>query len=165
MEMIRSTIEPYDSEAFSFEKLAEKIKTYTYVILYKYDRVEIKRASESLSLDNLLELRAFDRDKELHIVALDGEWRGRTRDDTAGDVSEILEEDHLLWGTETELKEDGYTFLSEDRGVALTLPIPVPAGQRAFVTVRNYLHPDRFEFSDWRMVDFFAKEVTEYGIK
>jgi CRISPR-associated protein (TIGR03984 family) len=155
----------YTSE--NFDELVNDIEKYDFAVIYNSDSVKILKKDdiEALDKEKFLEVRAFSQNEELHIIEINGEYTGRIITDDAGDCVEIVDEEHLLWGNKT--KKDGdYTILSEDRGTELRLPLEVKTGQRAFIKVRNYLNPeeDTFEFNDWRMVDFFAKEAKEYGI-
>lgn len=162
----KSTVKKYEYE--SADKLISDLKEYTYVIIYKLDGVEILNVKGEIQLnkENFLELRAFNENGELHVAYIDGQYMGRTRMDGTGEDVEVVDEHHLLWGN-PQKHEGEYTYLSEDRGVELKLPIEIKGNERAFVTVRNYLNPDKnvFEFNDYRMVDFIAKEVEEYDEK
>ena len=162
-DIISSKREKYNF--ISFEKLLEDIQKYKYVIVYKKDGVTVDIPSKIKSLENLLELRSFDENSELKVILAGNGFIGRIINDGVGDSTEILEETHLLWGkpSNKEIVDEGYTFLLEDRGTKLTLPIWVEEGKRAFIRVRNYLKCDKFIFNDYRMVDFLVKEAKEYG--
>lgn len=170
-ETIKSSIDEYIFA--DWDKLISDINKYEYAIIYKLDGVEILRGGyiAAIDKDKFLEVRAFNEIEELHVVQVDGGYIGRTRADTEGEQSlevEVVDESHLLWGKPQPDDNTGeYTFLSEDRGTQFNLPLKVNENQRAFVMVRNYLNPckDVFEFNDYRMVKFFAEEVTEYGNK
>lgn len=148
----------------SYEDLLQDVKKYDYVIIYKLDCVKILKSSDVDNLDELLELRAFNEEGELHII-VDGERViGRTITDGVGEEHEYVDETHLLWGEAKQYK-DGYTLLSEDRGNKLSVPFEVENGKRAFIVVRNYLSNTQFAFDDYRMVKFITREVVEYGEK
>ena len=148
----------------SFDTLEKDVKNYDYAVVYKLDKVVVEKASDltdGLFDDELSELRAFGKDGELHVVNTGSGLVGRIRTDGSGEKTEYLDESHLIWGEPKERK-DGKTFLIEDRGTQLWLPIDVPDGERAFITVRNYLSAPNatFEFTDFRMVGFFPKKVS-----
>ena len=153
----------------SFDTLEKDVKNYDYAVVYKLDKVVVEKASDltdGLFDDELSELRAFGKDGELHVVNTGSGFVGRIRTDGAGEKAEYLDEAHLIWGEPKERK-DGKTFLIEDRGTQLWLPIDVPDGEHAFVTVRNYLSSktDVFEFDDFRMVEFFHNKAESYENK
>lgn len=148
----------------SSENLLKDIKKYDYAILYKLDKVEVLKIDDVDNLDDLIELRAFNENGELHIVIDDDKVFGRTITECSGEEYEYVDETHLLWGEPKQVK-DGYTLLSEDRGNCINVPFEVESGKRAFVVVRNYLSKSQFSFDDYRMVRFITREVVEYAKK
>lgn len=149
----------------SYESLAEDIKGYDYAVIYKLDKVVVCIASEVTKglLDDFIELRAFNKSGELHVLNDGKKYLGRIRTDGTGNNTECIDESHLIWG-EPEKRENNSTFLIEDRGTQLFVPIDVPDGERAFVTVRNYLCNDTsvFDFDDFRMVNLFSKKARSF---
>lgn len=151
----------------SLETVLSDIQSYGFCIIYRTDKVEILKTEDVKDLNNLLEIRAFNSNGELRLTKVNGGFAGRIVTDGAGSDTEIFDENHLLWGKPEDKAgvTAGYTFLQEDRGTKLTVPIEVKKNQRAFVKVRNYLSSakDAFEFDDFRMVELFAQEAKEYG--
>lgn len=167
MELIKTKQEAWKCKDLD-EILTEiKKRKYTYCVIYRADKVETLKTEDVEDLNDLLEIRAFNSNGELRAISSGDEFIGRIRTDEEGAETEYLDESHLLWGTRTEQNgttKNGYTFLQEDRGTKLTVPIEVKENQRAFVKVRNYLSSakDKFELVDFRMVELFAQEAKEY---
>ena len=140
---IKSKITPLTQ----FDSLS--LSGYTYAVYYWSDGVEIKECSSDL------------------IRVEDGEhaYQGRIRQDKTGDDILIFDEEHKIWGDpEKNCSENGSTTLKEDRGIEVTLPIPVDKGETAFITVRNYFNTADGDLQsvDWRFVAFSKKEATPY---
>lgn len=160
MEIIKSAIEKYNFK--SFADLHNDIKQYKYVVIYKSDCVLTLYTKDITELTGFLELRAFDEKGELRILYTGSEYLGRIRRDGDGTDKEVLDEYHLLWGLPKSIDGE-YTYMSEDRGTKLRLPVKATGEQRAFMHVRNYLSESDFEFTDFRFVDFVIKEAKEYA--
>jgi len=166
---------------YAGENLIDKINKYTYAVIYYADRVELRGAQNIKEEDigKYLEIRAFDKDGELYIASINSTPMGRIRNDkalSAQDTDTIWDEDYLLWGKP---EGDSKRILISDRGTIITamdfdLPKPDnaidPSKLRWFIKVRNYVDCTKkadgdFVFSDFRLVDIFAKEVRQYGEK
>ena len=164
---IKSCIKKYHFT--NIEKLIDDIKEYDFAIIYNLACVKTlyaRHVTKKYLPNDFLEVRAFNENAELRVIEVSGEYIGRIRTDCDGEDStdvEILDECHLLWGKYI-CEKDEYTYLSEDRGTQLKIPLNIKEKERAFVTVRNYLNTNKdvFEFNDYRMMKFFAKEATEY---
>ena len=81
------------------------------------------KAEDPLNPDSLLNFRVFNADKELYM------WRkgikrfeGRIRIDSEGSSTEVIEVEHVLWGTKSDRLEGKWTKISEDRGTEIILP-------------------------------------------
>lgn len=153
--------------------LLDAIREYEYVVQYTYDGVEILNASSyDILPDGFLELRAFNKSGEIHVIDIDGELRGRVRVDGEGSKSVVFDEEHLLWGSRLLGQVDGSLALVEDRGMMMRFPAEVLrdyASGKDVVTllVRNYLDEEvedtesgdtRFSFADFRFVGFNVRE-------
>lgn len=146
---------------------------YKHAVCYWSDGVEIvscKGMQLPTSRENafLLEVRAFNTNKELYLTRLpDGNYIGRVRmDDGEGDTELLIyEEYHKIWGepAKNQVSETA-TILSEDRGIELTLPIKVEKGKTAFIQVRNYFSKEGGDLKliDWRFVTFKTMEANPY---
>lgn len=143
---VKSTVSLYDRDG----DLANEVKKYKFVLLIKTDAVEFRRADEAISFDNLAELRAFNESSELHVVMVDGTPCGRVREDGTGEDTECLDEKQKIWGRAA-VREGGYTLFHSDRGIDIKVPCDAENGDVAFLKVRGYLAPDRFEFVDFRI--------------
>ncbi len=151
---IKSTSVPLDSS-----NLITEIKKYEYALLIKTDSVSLIAASDCFDMTGLVEVRAFKKESELHAVLVNGAWRGRIRTDgeDAGTDTEVFDCKQLIWGKS--ILSDGKTSeLYEDRGIRIKVPIDVPVGKRACLSIRSYLSDNEFEFIDYRIC---AIEVTE----
>lgn len=149
-----------------------ELSDYKYAVCYWSDGVEIVSCEEMqlpTSRENafLLEVRAFDTNKELYLTRLpDGNYIGRVRMDEKGDTELLIyEEYHKVWGdpAKNQVSETN-TLLSEDRGIELTLPIEVEKGKTAFIQVRNYFSKEGGDLKliDWRFVTFKIMEAKPY---
>lgn len=134
----------------------EAIKAYDFVLLMQTDKVEYLHVADVADLKRLTELRAHTKEEELHLVKVDGLFIGRVRRDGEGEETEYMDEKQCLWGTAKSF--DGtYSFLHEDRGISLRLPICVPNGTGAYMTIRSYLDKEDFIFTDYRIVNIEAE--------
>ncbi|MBX9685137.1 MAG: TIGR03984 family CRISPR-associated protein [Candidatus Obscuribacterales bacterium] len=106
--------------------------------------------TDSLSMENLLQLRLFSNDQELFVWKdSNNKLRGRIIKDNASDPAarwkSCIDEEHALWGTVSEKQKDGSILLRE-RGRDLQQIIPsmpmTEASQgtkRLQLKVRQYL--------------------------
>jgi CRISPR-associated protein (TIGR03984 family) len=142
-----------------FNKLLADCQAFDYAIVYRLGGVNILKRDQLTCFDNdLLELRAFNEDSELHIIQRGDSYVGRTRTDGTGKPEvKTLDEDHKLWGVVIESDEGQCLF--ENRGINIVLPDKYPDGSSVFLTVRNYLAADttRFVFDDARCVRFLCE--------
>ena len=144
-----------------------EVRDFDFILLVATDSVKLIRADEDFSADLLTELRAFSAEKELHLIWRGGALCGRIRIDGAeeGEEIEYLEENQVLWG-----KVTGYdgecALLHDDRGIDLNIPVPAgqkaAVGDRCFLTVRNYLNPGDFSFTDYRICGITFKKAVDY---
>lgn len=164
MKKINTIIEKVEYTISELPLLKEAIKAYKYLLLIKTDKVELVSTLSDFNLDNLKDLRAFNEKQELHLAKISDKFIGRIRKDTEGEICEVYDEQHLLWGKAVKT-DNGVTEFFEDRGIILSLPIVANEGERAVLKVRSYLSDEKFEFTDFRLMDIMAKEVCEYGTK
>lgn len=146
------------------DALLEALRSYEHLVIWALDGVSITEASALQQLpEDLLELRAFNRDGELHLVKAGDQTKGRIRrDGGSGEPALILDEEHLLWGSPKEFAADGGVLLTNDRGTRIQLPPGIATGassERVTLTVRNYIDRDSFDFVDWRLVSFNVREA------
>ena len=160
----RTNIEKVDFSTTDLTKLKNALMEYDYILLIKTDKVELVLPSADIELANTKELRAFNENKELHLVKQSGSFTGRLRTDNEGEDCEIYDELQLIWGKATK-SENGITELYEDRGIKIKLPVEVEKNQRAAIKIRSYISSEKFEFVDFRIIGIENNlgEVKEYG--
>lgn len=96
--------------------------------------------NERFELRYLLELRAFDKNKELRLKRRDDKFFWRRRIDEAGVSGEAVEAEQVLWGKLRDIKKEGWQRLEEERGFSLIVPYSGgEAGQRLEIKTRNYI--------------------------
>ena len=154
-------------------ELINAINGYDYVVMYSLGGVSIERGNDIKELpEDLLELRAFNEDSEIHVVS-DIRYKGRIRKDNKkeGSSIRIFDEEHLLWGRLSSFDENDCgdrITLQEDRGTRIDMPkinCDISENCRITILVRNYLDEsnESFEFNDYRFVRFAVREVDEDG--
>lgn len=161
---IKTNIEKADFPTTDLTELKNALMEYDYVLLIKTDKVELVLPSADIELANTKELRAFNENKELHLVKQGISFIGRIRIDNEGECCEVYDELQLIWGKATK-SENGITELYEDRGILIKLPAEIKENQRAAIKVRSYLSNEKFEFVDFRImgIENNLGEVKEYG--
>ena len=161
---IKTNIEKVDFPTTALTELKNELMDYDYVLLIKTDKVELVLPSAAIELANTKELRAFNGNKELHLVKQGSSFIGRIRTDNEGESCEVYDELQLIWGKALK-SENGITELYEDRGIIIKLPAEIKDNQRAALKIRNYLSNEKFEFVDFRIMGIERNlgEVKEYG--
>jgi CRISPR-associated protein (TIGR03984 family) len=101
------------------------------------------RTDEPLTLDYLQEVRLFAPAGEWRLWRSGDGWAARRRLDGAGLAGDALDDDQSLWGTAAAPRPDGWTVLSEDRGIRYAIPHRLaPDDLPLRLRVRNYLADD-----------------------
>ncbi|MCL2136399.1 MAG: CRISPR-associated protein Csx19 [Coriobacteriia bacterium] len=175
------------------DEILNTIYSCKYVVLYKLDGVELIDADTISKIPNeLLELRAFDDEKEIHIVNVTPPgssehapiYYGRVRyDNEANELfgskhQSVFDEEHILWGNPSRennfIESTTRILLRGDRGNKIDVPnisggiIPYQRNNKlnSYITVlvRNYLNDldDNFKFVDYRFVQLENRRVYEY---
>jgi CRISPR-associated protein (TIGR03984 family) len=114
----------------------------------------------------LLQLRAFDQDKELHIRRKgENRFLQRYRTDGEGEPVEAVEACQVLWGRSKDYAplQTGWLRLSEERGVELILPWDqmLKKSSRVWLKTRNYIGYNEAQqagYVDSRFVEFVSEE-------
>ncbi|GIP64009.1 hypothetical protein J32TS6_25640 [Virgibacillus pantothenticus] len=105
------------------------------------------------------EVRIFNKDKEIKITRMHGEFVWRERKDTDNKKGKItrIDEKYLLWG-QVEHLEKGWSILTEQRGSRIALPHSYKKKQKVGLVFRKYI-----EFQDWDLVNEqpFAYHVVD----
>lgn len=140
-------------------------------VIWLPDRVAVGRCKEgqcifpdttALDVSDLMRLRVFSNDAELHIWRTSQELRGRWRCDTGGEPACIVEAHQVLVGTDYAPAAPGFTVIWEARGSFLTLPLPRlevnNREKRLFIKTHNYIgtinKTGQASYTDCRFVAF-----------
>jgi CRISPR-associated protein (TIGR03984 family) len=127
---------------------------YNEVIFGKYlnGELEIPSGTE-VTLSEIVELRAFSTEAELHLWTYNRQKLWRLRIDGVGDICNVYDETHILWGTKVEHESD---LIEEFRGMRFTLPVKITnAALPLKYRVRNYFTFDEdglIQFIDGRLI-------------
>lgn len=137
---------------------------FEYILVTHTDRVEFisaKDADAEQIKQNLIELRAFNEDKELHIVIQNGHIKGRIRTDGEGDETDVYDGNYLVWGKSV---DGDKRRLHDDRGIDISVPFDVDESKRVFLKIRSYAKTDgaSLNFVDYRIFGVEVKEATEW---
>ncbi|RFA34226.1 CRISPR-associated protein [Virgibacillus dokdonensis] len=114
---------------------------------------------EMLNPDFIQEVRIFNKDMEIKITRMDGEfvWRERKdKDNNNGEITRI-DETYLLWGKVEPCKK-GWSMLTEQRGSRIALPHSYEQEQKVGLVFRKYI-----AFQDWDLANEqpFAYHVVD----
>ncbi len=122
-----------------------------------------KSASTEWNEKYVQEIRLFGKDAEIHLWRVGGQWNGRCIDDNGGDdFTEMIKDQHILWGDTVEKQDGGFTRLADgQQGLRYWLPLKVEAQNLASLrlSIRHYLAPEDFaRIVVSRLVGFLPKE-------
>jgi CRISPR-associated protein (TIGR03984 family) len=138
------------------------------VLIGKIDQGRLEfYEDEEFNPKYLLQLRAFDPDREFYIYRKNlNRFLLRYRTDGAGESVEAVETKQILWGRYNEAVslQTGWVRLSEKRGVELTLPYDqrLKQGTSIWLKTRNYIGYNDIHqagYIDSRFVKFEPEEV------
>lgn len=93
----------------------------------------------------LVRIRIFNPEKEWHIWKSGSHFQVRFREETSQQdpTTDFVDRELVLWGTRSQLYNDSFQELTEDRGTGLLLPISAGtlAGKNArfVLNTRNYI--------------------------
>jgi CRISPR-associated protein (TIGR03984 family) len=155
---------------FSDEKeILMQIKAFANAkaVVWYYDKICFCRIENNIwntpltELAELVRLRIFDKDSELHIWRSNGLLKSRRRNDSAGDDVEYIIGKPLLNGTSFKTEKTGIVA-TEEKGIHYHLPYPeleilADTKNRIVLITRNYIgYSDigQAGFVDCRFVDF-----------
>lgn len=158
IEDLKNTVSKYfDSRGFAVAYL-----TYD-VLIGRFINGEFEfYRNESIQPDYLLKLRVFNSNKELFLWQTEEGLKGRLRIDGEGTETYVVDACQVLWGTDKEELENGWSRIFEERGTELILPFTnftVNTGKnRLFIKTRNYVqfHPITHlaTYNDCRFIEF-----------
>lgn len=109
-------------------------------------------------------IRIFDEDKELYLWrTAENTFSYRLRVDTEGEKMDVVEAHQVLWGTDVERREDGWSEITEERGTKLIVPFDVKTEKDLPLRLktRNYIdYNDNCQagYVDCRFVAFTDKK-------
>jgi CRISPR-associated protein (TIGR03984 family) len=160
-EQLQEFISGYFSEGLVLAYLNYKVLfgrfTVDKMVFYEKERFEPRY---------LLELRAFDASKELHLKRRNDQFFWRWRNDGVGEPCELVEAEQLLWGKLSKIdQKKNWQRLEEERGFSLIVPYSGGAiGRRLAIRTRNYIDYNQLGqagYVDSRLVSL--KEVQTNG--
>ena len=145
---------------------------YGEIVFYK---IENGNFNVTKRLDELVRLRLFDEDKELHIWRSNGILKGRLRSDSIegdGDTTEYIEAKPLLNGTSFFPSRSGSgIYATEKKGISYDLPFPElepligTEENRITLLTRNYIgyfDIGQAGYVDCRFVKFDIKKTPNH---
>ena len=99
--------------------------------------------SPPLRIETLQQVRLFGHLAELLMWRDESSWRARLIQDNKGELHQYYDEAHLLWGTDVDLKKDGFVLLRQGKeGLRHAAPL-VSADSRPRLKVRHYIAYDQ----------------------
>lgn len=121
-------------------------------------------STEALNPINWLELRAFNRDEEIHLKRAGDIFKGRHVLDELGDGTYFADSFSRLWGEAVDSTDGFVRLLDSRRKLEMTIPIE-PRGVKWYgLLTRNYIASDPSTglsgYADYR---FVAIEPAEEG--
>jgi len=160
-----------DVEFLNEEEINESINLFenAKAVVWYYDKIEFYNiesenwSSELKSFDEIVRMRLFDKEKELHLWRSNDILKGRLRKDTEGAETEYVTAKQILNGTSFEDRDIGI-IAKEEKGTEYYLPfakfknISDKNKDRIAIITRNYIgYSDDIKqagYIDSRFVDF-----------
>lgn len=153
------------------EILAKYLQHDAALIIWQRQRIiwgrvtktgEIQLADNSeLDETQILELRAFNGQEELHLIRQQGQYLGRYLADGSGKETDYVDSLSRFWGTCTKVENSFATLKDKERFLNLTIPCQEKAAYYGLVT-RNYIGVDektgQAGYSDYRFLRIEAAE-------
>ena len=107
--------------------------------------------------------RIFDSEKELLIFRNNVSFAVRFRQDGEGESNEVIDTQNIIYGTQSNPLENNFTYLSENRGIEIVLPVKISltdkSSERVKFQIRYYLGSNNLfqtEYIDFRFVKFLG---------
>lgn len=123
-----------------------------FIVAYLYNKVIIGKIynnrlifynDDEIDIKYLVMLRAFNKNEELYIWRNSGNrFNYRLRKDGEGEEKNAVDAEQILWGTKSENLTEGWTRLSESRGMELIVPIDMDKSKdkkRIKLRTRHYI--------------------------
>jgi len=164
----------------SDNEITDKIKSFKIAkaVAWYYDEIvfyKIENGNFNITkrLDELVRLRLFDENKELHVWRSNGTLKGRLRSDSVegdGDKTEFVEAKPYLNGTIFLPSRSGSGFFAtEKKGISYVLPFPeleslIGSENRITLLTRNYIGYSEIGqagYIDCRFIKFDIKKTPE----
>jgi len=165
----------------SDNEITDKIKSFKIAkaVAWYYDEIvfyKIENGNFNITkrLDELVRLRLFDENKELHVWRTNGTLKGRLRSDSIegdGDETEFVEAKPLLNGTSFSPSRSGIGITAiEEKGIKYDLPFTeletmVGTKNRIILLTRNYIgYSDigQAGYIDCRFIKFDIKKTPKH---
>ena len=118
---------------------------------------------QELCIDNLQELRIFDRQSELHLIRTDNQFTGRFIADSGMD-KELMYVDTFsrLFGKSTGTADGFATLIDNSRQTAFKIPVSIAADKHCGLITRNYIEEignmGQLSYTDYRFVALESAE-------
>jgi len=118
--------------------------------------------NQSIDHESIQRIRVFDKNSEFHGWRSRGKMNGRLRkDNNQGKDVDIVVASQVLFGTDAEKSNNGFTEIFEERGTRLFLPFSDldidNKKKRIFIKTYNYVtynEPGQAAYTDCRFVSF-----------
>ena len=154
-------------------ELLDRLGKKAEFVLYTHNKVVIGKVWDNQLFPQkdfgeryFKEIRIFNKRAELHIWRYNERLYYRLRIDGEDELENIYEEEHIIWGTDIEKKENA-ALLKEKRGTNIEVPYKIEKDDLPIkYKVRNYFIYDEnglIKFHDARLVEFVNKEGEALG--
>lgn len=135
-------------------------------VVWYYDKIEFLNITGEWTgrdVSEIVRLRIFDAEKELHVWQTNGTLKARLRTDNTGEGAEFVEARQILNGT-TFNGENGDITATEDKGICYHLPFVIEnykAGmsKRIALVTRNYI-----DYSDIGQAGYVDSRFVQFEI-
>ncbi|HOV21796.1 MAG TPA: CRISPR-associated protein Csx19 [bacterium] len=132
------------------------------IFIGKIEKNFIFHNGKTPDFSHLLQLRAFNKDKEIFIWrSSSNTYKCRIRIDNEGENTEVIDAQQVIWGTKSKNLQDGFSEIYEDRGIKLIVPfnnLKLNNNRRLMLKTRNYIRHNEIGqagFFDSRFVDIY----------
>lgn len=98
--------------------------------------------SPPLRIETLQQVHLFGHLTELLMWRDESSWGARLIQDNTGELHQYYDEAHLLWGTDVDLKKDGFILLRQGKEGLRHAPPLASADSRPRLNVRHYIAYD-----------------------
>jgi len=174
---IKSRVEPQDNEnnISDIEKFVKKEISTGYIVVWLNYAIFIGKIEDREfifhnglipDLSHLLQLRVFNKEKEIFIWRSSLAYKYRIRVDNDGEDTVVIDAEQVLWGTHSRNLGGDFSEIYEDRGIKLIIPfkdLNLNPDKRLILKTRNYIRHNEIGqagFVDSRFVDFYLNKTA-----